>query len=65
MSEIVLRDLFDKEASDEELETRIRILVKKGLTGKTLINAVLWNPKPGIAQHMNRLLPLVSKVCST
>ena len=64
MPEIVLRDLFDKEASDEVLEYRARILIKEGVTGKRLITAITSYAMPGIAQHMNRLLPLVSKVCS-
>lgn len=65
MSAPCITALLNREATDELLEENIRIFIREGYTGRDLVIAILFAPtKQGIAQHVSRLLLLVSKVYS-
>ena len=53
--------LFDMDTTDDVLrESIVAFLGKKG-TGRDLVILVMRNRKPGIAQHVSRLLELMSE----
>ena len=53
--------LFDMSATDDLLRENIMAFLGKKGTGRDLVILIMRNKKPGIAQHVSRLLELMSE----
>jgi hypothetical protein len=54
--------LFDSNTPNDILAEQIRAFLAKGGTGSDFVILILRNRKPGISQHVSRLLTLMSDV---
>ena len=53
--------LFDTDATDAVLRENIMAFLGKKGTGRDLVVLTMRNRKPGIAQHVSRILELMSE----
>lgn len=52
--------LFDTDISDEELERQLNMYLDQGGTGPGLVSYMIHCKGPGLAQHIDRLLTILS-----
>lgn len=55
------RALLDFTATDEELHEQLWAFIREGHSGPELIGMIINSPKPGIANHVARLMTILAE----